>query len=116
MEIDLDISSLWNLKESLEDAVCDFLRKKAKRVEASEVGLDERCGRIWVTESFIVSRQGNGNIEYYGGFEYVGKEDKVIVGDYTFYGSDDSRVAGHIDLYFDNHPDADEETEDDDED
>lgn len=115
MQIEMEVEgSIYNLKESMENAIYHFLDEKATKIKAQEAGLDNRCGHIWITRNFIVAKKGvSGNIDYYGGFEYVGDDERFTVGDYTFYSADDNRVDGHIERYYSNHPDEEEETEDD---
>ena len=57
-----------------------------ERVSADQLGLDVRCGRVYIDrdERVIVSSNQRG-LEYYGGFEYIDAECKVKIGDYTIY-------------------------------
>lgn len=68
-------------------------------VYAEELGLDRRCGSVWVSDDCIVARNNKRNLEYYGGFEYVDPDFVLTVGDFRFYYSEDSRVRDHIDTY-----------------
>jgi len=57
-----------------------------ERVSADKLGLDIRCGRVYIDrgERVIVSDNAR-SLEYYGGFEYIDKECKTQIGDYTIY-------------------------------
>lgn len=71
------------------------------RVTAKEVGLDERCGNVFVSTDWIaIERRGQKVLNYYGGFEYVDPEYVHALTEYVFYSTEDSRVSGHIDTYF----------------
>jgi hypothetical protein len=83
------------LEYEITDLVDQFTRD-LPRVNAREVGLDERCGEVFVGENFIAVNSYNDNrIQYYGGFEYIDKEQRIQYGDLVFYlvESDDDRVA-----------------------
>jgi len=58
-----------------------------ERVSASELGLDVRCGRVYIDrDDRVIVVEGSRGIDYYGGFEYIKEgEGRVTVGDYTFY-------------------------------
>ena len=66
-----------------------------RRVSASEMGLDVRCGRAYVGENHdcIVVDSGNErSYNYYGGFEYIDSEDVRKIGDYVIYLDTSERV------------------------
>ena len=58
-----------------------------ERVSASSLGLDDRCGRVYIDrDDRVIVVEGSRSIDYYGGFEYIKEgEGRVTVGDYTFY-------------------------------
>jgi hypothetical protein len=68
-----------------------------ERVSADKLGLDIRAGRVYIDrdERVIVSDNPR-SLEYYGGFEYIDKECKTQIGDYTIYMECD-RVADCFD-------------------
>ena len=66
-----------------------------RSVSAEKLGLDIRCGMLWVDEDAIVAYKGS-RVEYYGGFEYVKDDDRAEVGDYVVYFATSSRVADAI--------------------
>jgi hypothetical protein len=78
------------------DEVQDCVERQVqgmRRVRASELGLDDRCGRAYVDEDCIVVESGNArSFNYYGGFEYISDEDKRTLGDYVVYLNTANRV------------------------
>ena len=91
-----DISSLI---DKANDLAIDYV-EQMDHVPADKAGLDPRCGYIWVGEDCIaVKDYGKGRLEYYGGFEYVDKDCVFSLGEFTFYSTEDSRVARHIERY-----------------
>ena len=94
---------MWELQEQIDNLIDQYLEDSdAVRVSAEAVGLDHRAGYVFVSteEGWIAAVAGNvRSLEYYGGFEYV--DDKLSVGEMTFYSSDSSRVADAIEYYND---------------
>jgi hypothetical protein len=69
-------------------------------VTASQLGLDPRCGRAYVDTSmdYIVVDAGSaGSYNYYGGFEYIDRDDVRTMGDYVIYLSNSDRVQDALD-------------------
>ena len=66
-----------------------------RKEPASRLGLDDRCGSVWVGEDSIVAYKGS-RIDYYGGFEYVTDEDRAELGEYVVYFATSERVADAI--------------------
>lgn len=92
---------MWELQEQIEQMVDQYFEDAgAQRVSAEEVGLDSRAGYVFVSteEGWIASRNTR-SLEYYGGFEYIDFENKVTVGEITFYSDDHSRVWDAIEYY-----------------
>jgi len=92
---------MWELQEQIEQMVDQYFEDaSAQRVSAEEVGLDHRAGSVFVSveEGWIASRNTR-SLEYYGGFEYIGEDYRVTVGEITFYSSDHSRVADALEYY-----------------
>ncbi len=94
---------MWELQDQIDNLIDQYLEdSEAVRVSAEAVGLDHRAGYVFVSteEGWIAAVAGNvRSLEYYGGFEYV--DDKLSVGEMTFYSSDSSRVADAIEYYND---------------
>ena len=92
---------MWELQEQIECIVDQYFEDaSAQRVSAEAVGLDARAGYVFISteEGWIASRNTR-SLEYYGGFEYIGEEYRVTVGEITFYSSDHSRVADALEYY-----------------
>jgi hypothetical protein len=88
-------------EDKITDLVDEFTRD-LPRVNAWEVGLDGRCGEVFVGENFIAVNSYNDNrIQYYGGFEYIDKRQRRQYGDLVIYlvESDDDRVAECLEFF-----------------
>lgn len=91
--------NLNDLMDNVNDLAIDFI-DTMKLVNAEKLGLDHRCGMLFVGEDCIAVESNNKNsLDYYGGFEYVHKEYVFTVGCFTFYYAEDSRVLEHIEQY-----------------
>jgi hypothetical protein len=94
---------LYDIVSDAEERVREWLEENGERLNASLVGLDYRCGSIWVTEdAVIVEERNRGSLEYYGGFEYVSKESTNRVGEFTIYyteGDESERVADVVEAW-----------------
>lgn len=95
---------MYKLVETIENAVEAYI-KESDVVEIGahgleELGLDFRCGRIFisVSEGFVASCSPS-SIEYYGGWEYIYSEFKLDAGGYRFYDREASRVDSVIRHY-----------------
>ena len=94
--------SLWNLENQVNDLVDKYLEESgAIEVGARDVGLDYRCGRVYVSleEDWIAVKGSTSSINYYGGFEYVDSEFKTTIGNVTFYDSEADRVLCCLEHY-----------------
>jgi hypothetical protein len=93
---DTDFDSTLDMIDSVNEVVERNIRSKFDQVPASDVGLDNRCGRVLVDIVDEVIAVPNHNIrmlDYYGGFEYIKEgEGRTTIGDYTFFTSDNERV------------------------
>ena len=91
---DTEFDCVADLLDSVQDVVERHIQGM-RREPASRLGLDERCGMLWVDEDAIVAYKGS-RVDYYGGFEYIKGEDRVEVGDYVVYFATSTRVADAI--------------------
>jgi len=93
---DTEFDSTYDMIDAINEVVERHVRSRFQMVDATAVGLDPRCGRVFVNveDSTIASCNQQG-IEYYGGFEYIDSEERQRAGDYTFYTG--SRVDDCID-------------------
>jgi hypothetical protein len=82
----------------LVDEVQDLVERQVagmRRVSASDLGLDPRCGFAYVDEDMeciVVDEARARSFNYYGGFEYIADEDKRTLGDYVIYLNTNDRV------------------------
>jgi hypothetical protein len=94
---DTDFDSTLDMIDAVNEVIERNIRNKFNQVPASDVGLDNRCGRVLIDVVDEVIAVPNHNIrmlDYYGGFEYIREgEGRVTVGDYTFFTSDNDRVS-----------------------
>jgi hypothetical protein len=78
----------FDLEYKITDLVNEFIRD-LPCVNAQEVGLDSRCGNLFVGEDFIAAYSYNDNrLQYYGGFEYISKDQRKQFGDLVIYLTD----------------------------
>jgi hypothetical protein len=83
----------------LADEVQDMVERQVagmRRVSASDLGLDNRCGFAYVDEdmeAIVVDDARARSFNYYGGFEYISDEDKRTLGDYVIYFNTCDRVS-----------------------
>jgi len=70
-------------------------------VRGQDLGLDERVGKVYTDgfEGIVVHKKSDSNIQYYGGFDYVDKYYRQVLGDYVFYMAGDDRVDDCLDEY-----------------
>jgi hypothetical protein len=82
-------------------ALADEMTEGVFTVQAADLGLDPRAGyKLLVDDdrTYIAVHINEDRIlQYYGGFEYVGKEYRLELGDLVFYSADNDRVAEHLD-------------------
>jgi len=78
----------------------------AQEVLPEDWGLDRRAAyRLFITDEVIaVTKDSDRALQYYGGFEYVGKDYRQEIGDWVFYSAEDDRVAEHLDRYKEEEP------------
>jgi len=95
---------MWELEDKINELIQQFIEDSdAVCVSADKVGLDRRCGMVYVSidEDFIAV-SGTSSINYYGGFEYIDSEYITGLGHMTFYSGETSRVRDCIDYYEEN--------------
>ena len=97
--------SMYELAQQVNETVNQYIFDSgAVQVCASEAGLDERCGEVYISvEHGWIATEQIGSLEYYGGFEYVGSGYKERIGEYMFYSNESSRVRNHIEIFEENH-------------
>ena len=93
---------MWELEQQVEELVNKYLEESgAVYVRADKVGLDYRCGSVYVIldEDIIAVKGQTGSINYYGGFEYIDPCYKTTIGDVTFYSGEVDRVSDCLITY-----------------
>lgn len=94
-----------NVFEVIEEAEEKIKNMLGEPVQAKELGLDPRAGyRLWVSDGcIIVEESATGSLNYYGGFEYISKENVYKIGRFVIYAVDDNdnddRVQECLDRY-----------------
>jgi hypothetical protein len=69
-------------------------------VPANRLGLDPRCGKLFVSPDCIAVYKANDrSLQYYGGFEYVDSNYRHEMGDYVFYSREATRVDEALETY-----------------
>lgn len=69
----------------------DEIESSCRRVPAHELGLDSRCGFVYVGEDFVATSRPR-ELDYYGGFEYVDPDYIQSVGDWKLYSKGNRRI------------------------
>ena len=70
------------------------------RVPANQLGLDPRCGKLFVSPDCIATEKSNDRaLKYYGGFEYINDMHRHEMGDYVFYSNEATRVDEALEYY-----------------
>ena len=92
---------MWELQQEIDKMVDQYFENaSAVRVDAEEIGLGSRAGYVFLsTEEGWVASRNTRSLEYYGGFEYIGEDYKVTVGEMTFYSEEHSRVADALEYF-----------------
>ena len=95
---------MWELEQKVEELVNSYIEEsEAVCVNADQVGLDYRCGMVYISVADdFVAVSGNRSIDYYGGFEYIDSDYKTVIGNMTFYSGEHSRVRDCIAYYIEN--------------
>ena len=95
---DTDFDSTLDMIDCVNEVVERHVRKM-NRVPASRMGLDDRCGRVYVDlNEEVIAVECSRSIDYYGGFEYIKEgEGRTSVGSYTFFNTESSRVQDCFD-------------------
>ena len=93
------------LQDIIDEANTEFERAlmELPHVRADKLGLDSRCGFVYVSEqeSLIIAEGSNvRSLDYYGGFEYVNEEARQSFGRWTlYYGDECERVQSALNRF-----------------
>ena len=92
--------NLFTLIDEVTELTDNYVGGNMEMVPANRLGLDPRCGKVFVSPDCIAIHKANDRaVQYYGGFEYVDKEFRHEMGDYVFYSHEDGRVQDHLETY-----------------
>jgi hypothetical protein len=92
--------NLFKLIDEVTELTDSFVGSNMEMVPANSLGLDIRCGKVFVSPDCIAIHKANDRaVQYYGGFEYVDKEFRHEMGDFVFYSAEDGRIQGHLETY-----------------
>ena len=94
---DTDFDSTLDMIDAVNEVVERNIRNNFTQESATKLGLDQRCGRLYVDvndQVIAVHAYNLRTVDYYGGFEYV-KEGggRVTCGEYTFFTTESERIA-----------------------
>lgn len=96
---DFDLSlELGDLEFMIEEKLTN-IKNQMELVKAQDVGLDSRCGKMFICQDGILVEGDTKLIDYYGGFEYINENDKMIIGEYTFYLNQNERVETCVQIW-----------------
>jgi hypothetical protein len=91
--------NLFELIDNVTELTDSFVGIMGK-VPAVKLGLDNRCGSLFIDPDCIAVYKANDrSLQYYGGFEYVDTQYRHEMGDFVFYSAEDDRVRGHLEQY-----------------
>ena len=90
---------LFELIDNISELTDNFIGNMVK-VNPEQLGLDNRCGSLFITPDCIGTYKDRDRaLRYYGGFEYINDGNRHEMGDYVFYSSHDNRVRDHLETY-----------------
>jgi hypothetical protein len=90
---------LFELIDEVTELTDNFVAKMGK-VKPQQLGLDNRCGKLFITPDCVGVYKGSDRaLQYYGGFEYVDSEYRHEFGDYVFYSAENNRVRDCLETY-----------------
>jgi len=94
---DTDFDSTLDMIDSVNEVVERNIRNNFTQESATKLGLDQRCGRLYVDvndQVIAVHTYNLRTVDYYGGFEYIKEgEGRVTCGEYTFFTTESERIA-----------------------
>ena len=99
--------SLDDMFDKVNEVVKNYLDENAVGATNSQLGLDDRAGRglkVIRSEAIACPIYEDRMLQYYGGFEWVHKDFRRVIGQWVFYDANDIRVAGHLDRFEEEFP------------
>ena len=90
---------LFELIDNISELTDNFIGNM-ELVPANRLGLDPRCGKLFVSPDCIgVYKEHDKALMYYGGFEYINDMHRHAIGDYVFYSNEATRVNECLEHY-----------------
>jgi hypothetical protein len=90
---------LFELIDDVTELTDTFVATMGK-VNPEQLGLDSRCGSLFITPDCIGTyKERDRALQYYGGFEYINDMDRHAMGDYVFYSNKATRVNEALEYY-----------------
>lgn len=90
---------LFELIDEVTELTDAFVGKMVK-VNPEQLGLDNRCGSLFITPDCIGTYKDRDRaLRYYGGFEYINDGNRHEMGDYVFYSREATRVDEALEYY-----------------
>ena len=90
---------LFELIDNISELTDNFIGNAVK-VNPEQLGLDNRCGSLFVTPDCIGTYKDRDRaLRYYGGFEYINDGNRHEMGDYVFYSREATRVDEALEYY-----------------
>jgi len=90
---------LFELIDNISELTDNFIGNAVK-VNPEQLGLDNRCGSLFITPDCIGTyKERDRALRYYGGFEYINDGNRHEMGDYVFYSREATRVDEALEYY-----------------
>ena len=90
---------LFELIDNVTELTENFVGNMVK-VNPEQLGLDNRCGSLFITPDCIGTYKDRDRaLRYYGGFEYINDGNRHEMGDYVFYSREATRVDEALEYY-----------------
>ena len=90
---------LFELIDNISELTDNFIGNM-ELVPANRLGLDPRCGKLFVSPDCIGTYKDRDRaLRYYGGFEYINDGNRHEMGDYVFYSREATRVDEALEYY-----------------
>ena len=91
---------LYDLDDSINSTVEQFIKENCKEGDREQTGLDPRAfGKFWYCyEGIFIYEHARSRLDYYGGFEYIDREFVKSYGEYVFYSAEADRVQEVLEI------------------
>lgn len=96
----------YDIDSRVSDIIETYIADECKVGDRNETGIDPRAfiGKFWYNEDCIIVDVGaQRSLDYYGGFEYIDRENVRTYGDYVIYSAEsEQRVQEVLDNLMEN--------------